>query len=416
MRFSSALRWSLVLATPLAILAGLGLAAPTLVAAYVAPRLASYGITAPLSLSWASAKSINLRLGVPDSPDLTATLGLTQFSWPPVIALEANAARPKTLSPAADKIDAFTLSATGPLEALTLSGTLTSLGQTLTFDGTASALSGNSALHLKGQKLPASALFNTLAPALIKQTLALTAGTLSGKADLKTENWQLAASTADITLQRATLNLGRLPLTNTTLRFVVKDTQTLALQTFTGQMLGGSFSLAPVTLTLPTPQARSTLSLTGIDLAAALSAFAPEGLSGTGHISGTLPFTLTPEGDITLHDGQLSSHETGLISYRPAQKPSFMSEGGQAAFLGTLFDNFHYTQLKGTLNGRVGDTLTLQIKLEGANPAFYNNRAVAFTLNLSGALLEVLKNGSSGFQLSTSDIADYAKQPHDGKR
>lgn len=416
MTFYKALHRTLLFAAPFALVAGLVAAAPFLASAYLNQHLARFGITAPLSLSWASAKSIDLRLGAPDAPDVTGTLALTDIAWPPSIALNANATRPTALSPQANKIEAFTLSATGPLEALTLSGTLISLGQTLTFNGTASALSGRSVLDVKGQKLPASALFNALAPALVKQTLAVTAGTLSGTLHLETDNWQPTKTTANMALQGATLQLGRLSLTNTALRFTMTDASTLSIQSLTGQMLGGGFSLAPVTLTLPAPQARTTLSLTGLDLAAALSAFAPEGLSGTGHVSGTVPFTLTPEGRITVHDGQLESLETGQINYRPAQKPAFMSAGGQAAFLGTLFDDFHYTHLQGTLNGTVGDTLTLQIKLAGANPAFYNNRAVAFTLNLSGALLEVLKNGSSGFQLSTSDIADYAKQPHDGKR
>jgi hypothetical protein len=143
-----------------------------------------------------------------------------------------------------------------------------------------------------------------------------------------------------------------------------------------------------------------------VDLAQLLANFAPEGLSGTGRVSGEVPYRFDPPFTLVLAQGNLHTiDEGGVIQYRPANKPSFLAEGGQAAFLGQLFDDFHYSSLTVGLNGTVGDTLTLQTKLAGSNPAFYNGRSVAFTLNLSGALLEVLKSGGKGFKLSAGDVA-----------
>lgn len=143
-----------------------------------------------------------------------------------------------------------------------------------------------------------------------------------------------------------------------------------------------------------------------VDLAQVLANFAPEGLSGTGRVSGEVPYRFEPPFKLVLTQGQLrTTGEGGVIQYRPAAKPSFLAEGGQAAFLGQLFDDFRYSSLSVGLNGAVGDTLTLQTKLAGSNSAFYNGRSVAFTLNLSGALLEVLKSGGNGFKLSAGDVA-----------
>jgi hypothetical protein len=77
-----------------------------------------------------------------------------------------------------------------------------------------------------------------------------------------------------------------------------------------------------------------------------------------------------------------------------------LAEGGQGQLLGQVFKNFAYDGLTLTLGGKLGDNLTLGARLEGRNPEFYNGRAVAFNLNLSGALDSVLKNGLANFHFS----------------
>lgn len=313
---------------------------------------------------------------------------------------------------------ALRLSASGPLNEITLTGSTTVLGEKAAIIGHVAVGTGTGEIVGTLKNMPAAtawALASTFSPQSSKM-ISVTEGTVSGTATARMKAWALTDTTADITLQKAAGQIGRLALTHVAAHMKVKDPQTFTLETASGDIFGGRFAITPLTLRLPLQPLKATFKLDKIDIAQALATLGPEGLKSSGHLSGDIPFQLSPSGQISLAEGQLRSLEAGVITYRPAQKPAFMSEGGQAAFLGTLFDDFRYTRLTGGVNGTVGDTLTLQIKLEGANPAFYNNRAVAFTLNLSGALLEVLKNGSSGFQLSTSDIADYAKQPHDGKR
>ena len=189
-----------------------------------------------------------------------------------------------------------------------------------------------------------------------------------------------------------------LPFRTVRLVFGFRDNR-LKLAEAGAQLFGGSVKLDPVTLSLPLQKADFMAQVTDIDLGQALLMANVEGLAGTGRLSGRVPLSYD-RGQIIFGETAMKAAEAGTITYQPATLPSFMAEGGQGQLLGQVFKNFAYDGLTLTLGGKLGDNLTLGARLEGRNPEFYNGRAVAFNLNLSGALDSVLKNGLANFHFS----------------
>lgn len=189
-----------------------------------------------------------------------------------------------------------------------------------------------------------------------------------------------------------------LPFRTVRLVFGFRDNR-LKLAEAGAQLFGGSVKLDPVTLSLPLQKADFMVHVTDIDLGQALLMANVEGLAGTGQLSGRVPLSYD-RGQIIFGETAMKAAEAGTITYQPATLPSFMAEGGQGQLLGQVFKNFAYDGLTLTLGGKLGDNLTLGARLEGRNPEFYNGRAVAFNLNLSGALDSVLKNGLANFHFS----------------
>lgn len=204
-------------------------------------------------------------------------------------------------------------------------------------------------------------------------------------------------------LEASALEAG-VPLMAVHVAFGYRD-QRLALSEARALLFGGTVQLEPVVLSLPLRDTKFVANVKDMDLAQALLMANVDGLSGTGRLSGRVPFAYT-KGQISFEDTSLSSGEDGVITYQPQTPPAFMAEGGQGQLIGDVFRNFHYNGLKLGLGGKPGDNLTLSARLEGSNPEFYNGHPVAFTLNLSGALDSILKNGLANFRFSREALHD----------
>lgn len=204
-------------------------------------------------------------------------------------------------------------------------------------------------------------------------------------------------------LEASALEAG-VPLMAVRVVFGYRD-QRLALSEAWALLFGGTVQLEPVILSLPLRDTKCVANVKDMDLAQALLMANVDGLAGTGRLSGRVPFVYSNR-QLSFEDTSLSSGEDGVITYQPQTPPSFVAEGGQGQLLGQVFRNFHYNGLKLGLGGKLGDNLTLSARLEGRNPEFYNGHPVAFTLNLSGALESVLKNGLANFQFSREALHD----------
>jgi hypothetical protein len=154
------------------------------------------------------------------------------------------------------------------------------------------------------------------------------------------------------------------------------------------EMLGGSLSLAPFSLSLDGSQTpRTVVDLAGIDLSQLLEFLGQEALSGEGTLDGSLPIVISPQGPRVEH-AVLFSTVPGHIRYRPANDND--APGVDNLALRALRD-LRYKVLNATLTYRSDGNYAVRLRLEGNNPQVYDGYPIALNLNLSGVLPDLLQ-------------------------
>lgn len=142
-----------------------------------------------------------------------------------------------------------------------------------------------------------------------------------------------------------------------------------------------------VPLAAPLPL-NATLHVKHISVDTLLQSLTGDRASATGRVSGTLPMTISKDGDIAMHKGNLHSDEPGTILMQPDAIPG---DNPQVTLVRDVLKNLHYSLLSITLDsGKDGD-LSALLALEGNNPDVYNGRAVKLNVNLSGDVLDFVR-------------------------
>jgi hypothetical protein len=174
----------------------------------------------------------------------------------------------------------------------------------------------------------------------------------------------------------------------------------LAFEWAGGRLETGSFTLGIAPLA-----GAFDLGVRGLELSELLDQVEVDGLSGEGTIDGVLPLEIANGSEVLVRDGRLAARGPGVIRYRPASPPAALA--GQGASVGLVLDaleNFHFTDLAATLDGRTKGDMQIGLRLKGANPDLYEGHAVDFNLNLEGKLALILQSGIRSYQLP-ADIA-----------
>ncbi|NJD04893.1 MAG: hypothetical protein FIA97_00145 [Methylococcaceae bacterium] len=150
------------------------------------------------------------------------------------------------------------------------------------------------------------------------------------------------------------------------------------------QVFGGALELEPSRLDFAERPIPLIVRIRDVDLAQALAALSQPGLSGGGTVSGVLPFRWMSD-SIELEGGELTGAGPGVFRYRgPAADDSL-------AF--RALRNFLYRQLQARLDYRPSGDYRLGVRLEGHNPDVLAGHPIAFKLNVSGRLPELLRQG-----------------------
>lgn len=108
----------------------------------------------------------------------------------------------------------------------------------------------------------------------------------------------------------------------------------------------------------------------------------------SGSISGTLPVTITPAGDIVFRQGSLASDGAGVITVSPDVIPG---DNPQVALVREVLTNFHYTSLSLQINSGKGNKVELGLRIEGKNPDVQQGREVKMNVNLTGDVLDLVR-------------------------
>ena len=163
------------------------------------------------------------------------------------------------------------------------------------------------------------------------------------------------------------------------------------IKDLSGNILGGSFQLAPFYSVLNPLTINTDLSLRGLSLGALLRLEQQPGLTGEGILDGNLPLRYTSDG-FYVTDGKIQARGTGVIRYRPDASIQALRESylGLGIALDALSD-FHYHELSVGTDYTPDGALLLNTRLSGNNPEWNNGQAVNFSMNIEENLLKLLE-------------------------
>lgn len=195
----------------------------------------------------------------------------------------------------------------------------------------------------------------------------------------------IAAGAVELEVDAPNLQLGQeTTLHNLQLKAGLKGS-TLSLERFTLPAFGGQLAVMPDTVDIDQQPLQFSLEVENLDLAQLLDSLNYPQLSGTGTISGKLPLRLALN-SIEIKDGKLQGTRPGVLRY---QTP--ITEGENLAF--SALRNLQYHKLQAKLNYQADGHYQVGLRLQGKNPQVLSGHAVAFNLNLSGHLPDLLQKG-----------------------
>lgn len=203
-------------------------------------------------------------------------------------------------------------------------------------------------------------------------------------------------SLAPLTLQQQTVSVGGLnvglPLTNGVAVVSLDAKQNFSLHSATWEAVGGKIISSPFTMPLGTMNTAVTLSAKSLDLQQLFQIAPLEGLTADGKVDGNIPVQIN-NGVFSIVNGTLQTVGTGVIRYNPAKPPAFLQNSTQQQIvdLKAALAQFHYDSLGVTINGEIGKSQQVQLRIRGKNPLFYAGKPVNFNLNVEGPIENIIR-------------------------
>ena len=177
----------------------------------------------------------------------------------------------------------------------------------------------------------------------------------------------------------------------------------IRIESANGQFADGTISLEDTPIRLNASSNDFRLLFDKLSLKTLLEDWAGGRVSGSGILSGTIPFTLGSDGPIII-DGALSAEDEGFIKVHWGEaRGSLEAQGSEFALMVQALDNFQYRVLNVRVRRPSNDELSLLVQLEGANPEVLNGYPFRFNINLSGDLEKILAAIAKGQSL-TEDL------------
>ena len=177
----------------------------------------------------------------------------------------------------------------------------------------------------------------------------------------------------------------------------------IRIESANGQFADGTISLGDTPIRLNASTNDYRLMFDKLSLETLLEEWAAGRVSGSGRLSGTIPFTLGSDGPIIIN-GELSAEDDGFIKVHWGEaRGSLEAQGSEFALMVQALDNFQYRVLNVGVRRPRNDELSLLVQLEGANPEVLNGYPFRFNINLSGDLEKILAAIAKGQSL-TQDL------------
>jgi hypothetical protein len=181
---------------------------------------------------------------------------------------------------------------------------------------------------------------------------------------------------------------------------------TLVLEQVRTSLFGGMVEVAPTLIDLKQQPIAVTLRVQEIELSRLLQSLKQEGLSGTGKISGELPLSIAGD-SLEVRDGKLAGTVPGVLRYRGP-----VADANNIAF--KALTNLTYHRLNATVNYRPDGQYQIGLRLEGKNPELLEGHPLAFNLNVTGHLPELLRAGLMSGDFNRSLLEQVKEKPANG--
>jgi hypothetical protein len=182
----------------------------------------------------------------------------------------------------------------------------------------------------------------------------------------------------------ANIHVAGLPPMPLDLRFNLPAQDRLVIEAATLGFADGTLGLANATIAAGKP-VDTALDIRDVDLGALLTLLDIDGLSGSGKIRGRIPFRVGAGGGVTLESAQLVGIEPGVLRYTGAGLPEPAANAPATdpmRLTRAALADFHYTELRLTLERAESGEGSLMINLNGANPQVLDNHPFVFNVRL----------------------------------
>ena len=217
---------------------------------------------------------------------------------------------------------------------------------------------------------------------------------------------KLAERAVDLSAEIPTLGLGKELVArdlNVKARYLDQE---LTLDHASLAIFDGTMELMPGKIRLEQTPMLLTLRVHGVDLSQLLDSLNYPNISGTGRIDGELPLQLAA-GTIDLQEGSLSGTRPGVLRYvGPADSENIAFKA---------LRNLVYQNLQAKVNYRPNGDYHLGLRLEGSNPEVLSGHPLAFNLNISGQLPELLRKGILAGDFERTILEQATAKPANAK-
>ena len=145
-------------------------------------------------------------------------------------------------------------------------------------------------------------------------------------------------------------------------------------------------TISPARFDLAAETQQVTVNLEQIDLARLLRQLDVADLSGEGSLDGSLPIQRGSAG-LSIRNGVFFNNRPGVLRYAGSDAPKEMDNIALQALR-----DFRYNTLNATLNYSEDGKYAIKVRLEGHNPSVYQGYPIAFNINLSGQLNDLVRS------------------------
>jgi hypothetical protein len=189
-------------------------------------------------------------------------------------------------------------------------------------------------------------------------------------------------ATAPSQVLNGIVEAGSLPPSTATLIFQLLPKPALSVEGMRMNLVGGEISASPFIIDPARPVLDTVIAFRQVDLAEFFKLVSIDGLSGSGHLDGHIPLTVT-RGKVVIRDGKLSASGPGRIQLRSDALPKQVTDaGGSMTMVLQALADYHYDTLVIDLAGSPADDGTIALRLQGHNPALLDGRPINLNIKL----------------------------------